>query len=271
MSEASTSSSMVILCMGVSALISIGLPAALLVLWKKKTKVRFKPFLVGMAVFFVSVMVLESIFHQFMVVIDSPIKRFIMSSPFIYAVYAGLAAGIFEETGRLIAFRFFLNKENGREAGVAYGIGHGGIEAVLLVGIAMINNLVLVLTLNSMGAEKYLSMLPAETADTVRVGLESLYSTPAAMFLVGGIERVFAIAFHIALSVLVFMAVKRQGKKYLYPVAILLHAGVDFFAVLGSTGIIKSLLVIEGIVAIFAAAASVYAYKLYKEDTGAVS
>jgi uncharacterized membrane protein YhfC len=43
----------------------------------------------------------------------------------------------------------------------------------------------------------------------------------------GGIERIFAIALQISLSVLVWFAVKKKGKGYLFPLAIFIHFFVD--------------------------------------------
>jgi uncharacterized membrane protein YhfC len=65
------------------------------------------------------------------------------------------------------------------------------------------------------------------------------------MFLVGGIERIFAIGVQISLSVLVFYAVFGARKRWLYPAAILLHALVDLPAMLFQLGIIKSIAVVE--------------------------
>ena len=48
------------------------------------------------------------------------------------------------------------------------------------------------------------------------------------MYLWAGVERVIAITLHMALSVLVFTAVTRPGKRWLFPAAIGLHAAADF-------------------------------------------
>ncbi len=51
----------------------------------------------------------------------------ISGNPFLYAIYGGLAAGIFEEFGRFFCMitvmkRFMYQRENS----IIYGIGHGG-------------------------------------------------------------------------------------------------------------------------------------------------
>ena len=54
----------------------------------------------------------------------------------LYALYGGLAAGLFEETGRLLAFRFILKPHTARITALSYGIGHGGIEAFWVMGLS---------------------------------------------------------------------------------------------------------------------------------------
>jgi uncharacterized membrane protein YhfC len=48
-----------------------------------------------------------------------------------------LTAGVFEETARYIAYRFLL-KEHNMENGLIYGVGHGGIESIMLVGVNVV-------------------------------------------------------------------------------------------------------------------------------------
>ena len=85
--------------------------------------------------------------------------------PIIYSLYGGLMAGIFEETGRYFSFKWFLKKENRIQDGVSYGIGHGGIEAMLIVGTTYLNNLIFSILINQGWIEKL--GLSAELEETV--------------------------------------------------------------------------------------------------------
>jgi uncharacterized membrane protein YhfC len=60
----------------------------------------------------------------------------------------------------------------------------------------------------------------------------------------------------IGLSLFVFKAVKEK-KRLFYVYAILLHAGIDMFAILFQRGVIKNIVLLEG--AVFVAAAVVMA------------
>lgn len=252
--------------MGISAAIAIFLPIVLLIMWKQKKHVKLSPFFIGALIFIVFALVLESICHQFFLVKDSALSRFMNGNTVAYVLYASFAAGIFEETGRFIAFKLFLKKENGKETSITYGIGHGGIESILLVGLSMVSTLFLVYTLNTMGGmDAYLAKLPAETQEILQPSLAALYTTSPILYLIGGLERVAAIVLHIALSVFVFFAAKRSGKLYLYPAAIVLHAFVNVFAALYQKQIIN-VAITEIAVFVFTALIAYAAYRLYQND-----
>ena len=71
-------------------------------------------------------------------------------------------------------------------------------------------------------------------APELTAALESLAAMPAATYLWAGVERVFAVALHMALSVLVFTAATRPGKRWLFPAAIGIHAAADFITVVSA-------------------------------------
>ena len=128
----------------------------------------------------------------------------------LYTIYAALAAGVCEELGRVCGFAV-LQASDRRPDGVGRalgaGIGHGGIEAILLVGVATISHLVIsVSVINAGTSEAFLAGLPDAQRDIVARQFELLINTPAPFYLLSIGERTIAIALHIALSVLVWMA-----------------------------------------------------------------
>ena len=182
---------------------------------------------------------------------------YVLNHTWAYVLYGALAAGVFEETGRYVGFRFLLRKHTDRSVSVMYGIGHGGIEAILVGGVSAISNLVFSLQYNS-GALAGNSA--AETAGN------SLAAMIPGLFFVSGIERLIAVCLHIALSVLVFLAVQRAGRLWLYPAAILLHAGADVFAALYQKGVLTNVWLVELFVALATAAIGWFAWRLYRAD-----
>lgn len=181
----------------------------------------WKAFLVGAVTFVLFALVLEQLFHS--LVLPSGIGQVILGNTWLYGLYGGFAAGLFEETGRFLALWFVLKKRKDRITALSYGIGHGGIEAFLVAGLTMVSNLVLGLTYANGGT------IPSEIVPSV----EALLTTPATMFLWAGFERISAMTLHMALSVLVFASIRTE-KRRLFPAAILLHAAVDFLAVVSN-------------------------------------
>ena len=253
--------------MTLSALVSLCLPIALAIFWRKRTGAKWSAVLVGALTFFVFVYLLESGAHAFFLgaVQENAISRYLNATPWALGLYAGCMAGIFEETGRFLAFKWLLKKQTGRETGVMYGIGHGGIEAILVCTTSLFSMLALAVSLNTSGADALLAQAGA-SREALQATIDTLVQTDGSYFFAAGIERVIAIALHIALSVLVFAAANRKGKFHLYPVAILLHAAVDCFAVLYKMGLIQNIWFIELGVAVLTVLIAGYARRVYRAD-----
>lgn len=222
--------------------LTVVLPIGLM-LWYKRRGGTWRAFAVGAGIFFLFAMVLEQGVHA--VVGSSAIGPVLKGNIWLYGLYGGLMAGLFEETGRLAAFKFLLHRQKNPATALAYGAGHGGCEAVLLTGLTMLNNLIL------------LRMPPASLPAEVAEAVGGLADVPAGMFLWAGFERVVAVGLHVSLSVLVFAAV-RSGKLRLFLLAVLLHMAGDFAAVTASamlpTAATELLLAaVTGVVAVLAA------------------
>lgn len=210
---------------------SVVFPIGLLIWWKKKTGSGLWPFLAGALCFFLFANTLEALLHQ--LVLGGSLSAVVYGSPVLYMLYGSFAAGIFEETGRLFGFRVLLKNRREKRCAVAYGIGHGGIEVFLTVGVAYLLYILTLCGLSLGDAATDAAML--EAAGSISVGTALLAMA----------ERVSAVLVHTGLSMLMFTAVKAEGKKWLYPVSICLHALADMPACLYQMQVIRSLAVIE--------------------------
>lgn len=259
-----------IIAMASAGLVCTLYPIILLVLWRKKTGAAVAPFFVGAGTFFLFALVLEQILHQVCMLGDNAVARTISTSVALSTLYGGLTAGVFEETGRFVAFKL-MKKHDSRETAVTYGIGHGGIEAILLVGVNMLIYAGLSLFLNQAGTTNVGIIGGADGPTSVFLGdaggmlMRTLQSITPASCAIATYERLVTVLFHIALSVPVFAAARQPGKLWLYPVAILLHACVDFIAVLYQLGIVKSLLLTEAFITVYTALTIVFALWVYRK------
>ena len=230
-----------------SLCISIALPVVLLMVVHKKTKARMAMAVIGAATFFLFAMVLEQILHA--VVLGVGGER-ITGNIWIYGLYGGLAAGLFEEVGRFVAMRFAMKKQLNLPNALMYGVGHGGIEAILIVGLASVSNLVTSIMINAGTLEASLGALDQATKEATLTQLSALWTTPSYQFFLSGIERIVAVTLHIALSVLVFQAVKLGKKRYWF-LAFAIHVGVDFATVIAANYL--NLVLVEVMLAVLVA------------------
>ena len=256
-----------ILFMAVSCAIGFGVPIGLLLYLRISKKADLTPFFVGCAVMLVFALILEALVHK--IVFASPVGETILNNTLLYGIYGGFMAGLFEETGRLLAFKTVLKKNRDKNINaVMYGAGHGGFEAIALVGTTMINNIIWSVLINTGNMSALTEKVPGEALAQVEQSIQQLTTMQPHMFLMGGIERIFAIVLHIALSVLVWFAVKKKGKGYLYIAAILIHWAVDTLTVIISgTGIPTAAL--EAVVGLMALLAAVFAKAVWKRENAA--
>lgn len=234
-----------------SLFVAVGMPIALFILLKVKTKAKVSSVFIGAATFVLFALILEQILH--VIVLRNTA---IMENIWLYALYGGLAAGLFEETGRYLAMKFVMKKNLDKQNALMYGVGHGGIEAILLVGLSQLSNITTSIMINSGQGESLFAALDENTMANVA----QLWKLPAYQFYMAGVERVTAIFLHIVLSYLVYRAVKEQKMKF-YFVALALHFLVDAVVVA-----ISSFLPIVAIEAILVIAVAAMVFVVYRMD-----
>lgn len=243
-----------------SLCVSVGLPLLLIAFVHKKTHAMASTFFIGAASFFVFAMTLEQILHA---AVFSLCKEALTENIWLYGLYGGVAAGLFEEAGRYITMRFFMKRRLSLPNALMYGVGHGGIEAILIVGLTSVNNLVTAFMINNGGIEVTLNLMDEATRAATLEQLSALWTLPAYQFFLGGVERILAIALQIALSVIVYHAAKQAKPAYLV-LAFAIHAFVDFATVVAASYI--NIALVELLVAVLAAGAAGLAVLLCRQN-----
>ena len=252
-----------IVFMIISCAFSFCLPVALFLYLRFVKKADIYPFFAGCTVMLLFAFILESGAHS--LVLSSPAGPVIRGNIWLYALYGGFMAGLFEETGRYLAFSFALKKYRAKNVNaLMYGAGHGGVEAAVSLGVTSINNIAWSVMINNGRIAELTAALTGEQLAQAQQSIDLLITTPSYQFLMGGLERLFAIVLHISLSVLVWFAVKWEGKLYLYPLAILFHFAVDAAAVVLS-GLGVNVIVLEVVIAAITAAVALFARGLWRE------
>ena len=259
------------------AAICIVVPAAIALIWIIKKKEPVTTVLIGAAAFLLFAIILEKpiqnvlAFPTALGLSDHALSRFLNANPVLLALVAGLFPGVFEETGRLIAFKTVLKKRKNRETSLSYGIGHGCFEVILVSGVTYVTYIAYAVMINT-GVFGTLVEQVAEQAPDQLSNVDAVVNTIATFSFadlgLGIAERIFAVLFHVGASILVFYACKDKKYFWLYPVAVILHTALDFFGGLYLFNVIEMpMWTLELIAAAFGTLTFAAAYfALYKKD-----
>jgi ABC-2 type transport system permease protein len=151
------------------------------------------------------------------------------------ALVAGWSAGLCEELVRTAGYAVLQKVKPGWmkfQDAVMLGLGHGGIESMVFGGVLTAATVGALLPL--VGVDLNTLGLKPDQVDALRLQLETITGNPwiGALPL---LERAIALSAHAIFSLMIWKAFSGRGRmrRGYIPLAILYHAGVDFFAVLG--------------------------------------
>ncbi len=244
----------VVAALCVSAAIALCAPLAAAFLVWRRTRVGWKYFAFGALVFFVSQIVLRLPWQI-------PLGMWVLGQaqgrPLVewsWLACSALTAGLFEEVARYFGYRRLCRDERSYRVGLMYGLGHGGVESILLVGLSIVGAVVtyVLYTHNALPT----AGVPADKVAALHAQMASL--TPLAA-LAGGVERLFALTLQVGFSMLVLQAFIRNDRRWVW-IAVAGHAAVDFAA--AALMKLGGIAVTEAALAVMAAGAAWLIWKL---------
>lgn len=140
---------------------------------------------------------------------------------------------LWEECGRWAAMRYPVTGIRLAGSAVSYGIGHGGIEAVLR-GVRKCNILAIGLKLNRDGISALTAGLNAEQAANKVAQLQEYASCGLICNALDSLDAASNFGVHIALSLLIYRGVQWDNSRKMLPIAIGLHYLVNLCGWLAS-------------------------------------
>lgn len=218
-------------------LVGIILPFGTAIWLSIKKKGYMKPVLLGALTFFVFQIITRVPLLQF--VLPDMMWYVILSrtQPVLYALFLGGTAALFEEGGRWIIMTLLMKNKHRINDGLAFGVGHGGIEAVYVLGI---------------------------TAVALLFDQEQTFAPSGLLW--GSFERICTMIVHIAWSVMVLKSATLKKPLWLL-LAFALHTVIDTAVVLmAQAG--ASALAIEAVIFVFALIMLAYILVEYKKRKG---
>lgn len=217
-------SALALVFMACSLALCIAIPVLGIYLLARRDRSVLRAFAVGATAFFASQIILRiPLMSLATALAPDTVGAFVTSLP-----VASFSAGLFEETARLIFMVLLLKGFHRRADGIAFGLGHGGIEAFMLVGLTMLNNIIFAVLINLGQWDLVAGIMPSEAAKQIKT---ILVETPSTDYLAGGVERIWAIGLHISCSLIILMGVDR-GKRFLaWLLAFLIHGCANLGAI----------------------------------------
>jgi uncharacterized membrane protein YhfC len=129
----------------------------------------------------------------------------------IFALALGLSAGLFEEMARYLVLRRSRERVPAWREGLLYGLGHGGIEAIIVGGLSAYA-LIQALALRGTALE---SVVPPDQVEVARAQLEAYWGMAWYEPLWAVLERLSAMAFHVFAALLVLTSVVQRRLRWL--------------------------------------------------------
>lgn len=141
----------------------------------------------------------------------------------IWLLIEAITAGLFEEVGRYIGYRLFMSREPKTwSKAVMFGLGHEGLESMIIYGGQGILILLLIAILSS-SVGRALPVVQKQ-AFIQQVGAVTKPGWLPGLAVWG---RLWSVPLQVALSVIVLQVFRRRQIHWLF-LAILLHALIDF-------------------------------------------
>lgn len=214
----------------ITLFVSLLLPVIVYIVYglKNKGKGVWTAWLLGAAGFFLFQMIIRipilnilSLNHGF--------TNFAKEHYVVYCLLLTFTAALFEVAGRYIVAKL-MRADLTYERGIAAGLGHGGIEAMLLIGMGYINNLIYIALINAGKFDAVVEQTAALGMDTSALvsAKNALIDTESYLFLLAGYERILTMILHVALSLLVCYFVSRGKDWQGIIICLLCHWLVDF-------------------------------------------
>jgi len=249
-----------------NGLLMVGLPVALAVYLTRHFHTGWRLVWIGAATFLLSqaghIPFTALLTRLFQVgILPKPPAAWI---PYFNPVVLGLSAGLFEELSRAAVYAWWAKDARSWRKGVLFGAGHGGIEAVILGGLALYSFLQMV----ALRGADLSRLVPASQLSLAQQQVSAYWSAPWYASLLGAVERSLTIPFHISLAVIVLQAFTRRQPAWV-GLAVLLHALVDGLAVYLAAiwnGLPWGVYAIEGMVGAFTLVGLAFLIALYRSE-----
>ncbi len=209
----------------VAMIFVIALPFILGAIARKRLGVGWKYFWFGVLVFLVFQLLTRlPLVSLLQARVLASLLRTSVVFNWIWLVILALTAGLFEEVGRYVGYRLFMGRETKTwSKAVMFGLGHEGLESIVLVGGQIVIYLLVITLLSTINVNH----LPAAQRQSDIQQIAFINGLPIWYPLQAAWGRLWSFPLQVSLSVIVLQVFRRKRMRWLL-LAILFHALVDF-------------------------------------------
>ncbi len=250
----------------VIALLCTAVPFIFLAYYRSKTNAKISSFFIGMGFYALFYFGAQGLLNALIFNIFNLKDTFNLSThPVWYALYGALVAGGLGAVGKFVGLRFAMKERTGKENGLLFGAGYGGFETIAFGSSMIMGNIILALMVNSLGMEEYIAKLglSGQKLTDFQNGLQELIAVPSIEYVAQGTTQVLTLFFQTTLTLLVYIAIHDQKRKFLFPVAILLELLFYVPVYFSRAGIIQNTMIELGIIGGITILSAAYAYRIF--------
>ncbi len=202
---------------GITLFVSLILPVVVLIVLSRKWKLNHIPsawFLGALGFFIPQMLIRTRLLNNF--ALNPNFQGFVENNYLLYCLILAFTAGAFELAGRYGVAKV-LKRDMTFRRSLAAGLGHGSIEAMILIGSTYVNNLVYMVMIQTGHFDYLIAQGTAVGVDVSQLYAvqDALVSTSPWLFLLAGYERLLTMVCHAAMSLMVCWGVwqGRPGKS----------------------------------------------------------
>ncbi len=252
---------------GVSA--SVSIPLLLCVIFKKRFKAHIKPFLLGIVSYLALSFCLVNIINGLLgSLINS--SEFSPTFVFVYSLCTQIVAAIIAQGGKFYTIRILKNdpKEDKfamKGDAMEFGIGYGGAECVMTLGITMLSYMMYAGIFLSGSADAVYATLSGEDLVYTQQVFDFLMNNGSENLIAIILQGIAMLAFHLGSSMLVHRAVYGVNDKVYLTLSIIFHVIMLVPSCIVSAGFITNIWFETITTLVFGAAVLYYAFDKIKE------
>jgi len=201
---------LLIVTITISLLVTIGLPIAAGFWLNNKFQVPWRVILYGGLGYFIVQALITLAFTGFNTLVQNGTLALtdagVNTAQIFLSVFLAALLGVLV---RWLGMKYLKEDLDNLEAAYGIGVGYGGTESIMLVGLPLLTTFITMLS--NMNIDPQTSNLDPAVIQQI----EELWQVPAYIPLVGSLERIAAFVMHIAVTILILQVFTRGSKLWL--------------------------------------------------------